>query len=158
MTYDDLMAAPLFGANRHVFDCDECKRPDKWAAYEVFGDMRNSTQEEVDAFNKMLADMSIPFHATVDDIVAVAERMERQEQAKCDEYVVAYPRVTSEDLTANHAAGLPVTRERIVRCKDCYYFRRDMALYDADCPHFCAEHGIDMAEDDGFCSWAREAE
>lgn len=72
-----------------------------------------------------------------------------------DEQIIAYPRITSEDLAANHAAGLPIGRERIVRCKDCHYFFRDATPHDEDCPHFCSKHGIDMAEDDGFCSWAR---
>ena len=35
------------------------------------------------------------------------------------EYVMAYPQPTDEDLVANHAAGLPVKRERLTRCKDC---------------------------------------
>ena len=40
-------------------------------------------------------------------------------EIECVEYVVAYPQPTDEDLAANHAAGLPVTRERLTRCKDC---------------------------------------
>lgn len=154
---DDLMAAPLVGANRHALECDE--RSDKWAAYEMFGEMRGSTQDEVDALNRMLASMSIPLQVTVDDVMGMAERMERQIELEYDEYVVATPKhLTSEDLTANHAAGLPLTREHIVRCKDCYYFFRNATPHDDECPHFCSKHGIDMGEDDNFCSWGRPRE
>lgn len=143
VTLDDLYAAPVVGANRHAF--------------EMFGNMRPSTQEEIDAYNKMLTDMSIPFHANIDDIIAAKERMERQKQIEYDEWVVATPKnLTSDDYTENHAAGIPITREHIVRCKDCHYFFRDASPYEIDdCPHFCSKHGIDMAEDDGFCSWGR---
>ena len=143
MTLDDLYAAPVVGANRHAF--------------EMFGNMRSSTQEEIDAYNKMPADISIPFHASVDDVIAAKKRMERQKQIEYDEWVVATPKnLTSDDLTENHAAGIPITREHIVRCKNCNCFLRDASPYEIDdCPHFCSKHGIDMAEDDGFCSWGR---
>lgn len=143
MTLDDLYAAPVVGANRHAF--------------ELFGNMRPSTQEEIDAHNKMRADMSIPLNVNINDIVAASERVERQRQLEYDERVVATPmNLTWDDLAENHAAGLPVTREHIVRCKDCHYFLRDASPYEIDdCPHFCSKHGIDMAEDDGFCSWGR---
>lgn len=45
-----------------------------------------------------------------------------------------------------------------LRCKDCLYFFRDATPHDDDCPHFCSKHGIDMAEDDGYCSWGRRRE
>lgn len=151
MILDDLIAAPLVGANRHALECDE--KPDKWATYEM------STLDVVDIFNEMLSCLGIPFQATVDDIMAAAERMERQKEIEYDEWVVATPKnLTSEDLTANHAAGLPVTREHVIRCKDCYYFLRDVTPHDKDCPHFCSHHGSDMDDDNGFCSWAREVE
>ena len=64
LTIDDLMAAPLFGANRHILEYDEL--------------------------------------------------------------VYAIPRnLTKEDLSANHAAGLPLLRERVVRCKDCKFYQRN---------------------------------
>lgn len=158
MTLDDLFAAPLAGANRHALECDEGN--EKWAARRMFSGacgMCSPTQEEVDAYNKMLAGMSIPFHASVDDVIAAKKRMERQEQIEYDEWVVATPKnLTSDDYAENHAAGLPITREHIVRCKDCHCFFRDASPYEIDdCPHFCSKHGIDMAEDDGFCSWGR---
>lgn len=112
MTFDDLYAAPIVGANRH--------------ALEMFGEMRPSTQDEIDAHNKMLADMSIPLHVSVDDVIAAKERMERQRQIEYDEWVVATPmNLTSDDLTENHAAGIPITREHIVRCKDCEFYQRN---------------------------------
>lgn len=75
------------------------------------------------------------------------------------EWVEACPaELTNEDLAANHAAGLPIRREHIVRCRDCVYFFRDATLHDEDCPHFCSMHGIDMTEDDNFCSWGRRSE
>lgn len=124
MTIDDLIAAPLFGANRHVLDDDE--RPNKWAAFDMFGDMHSPTEEEVESYNKMLASMSIPFQVTIDDILLAQERMERQSQVEYDEWIVATPKnITSDDLTANHAAGLPVTREHIVRCKDCEFYQKN---------------------------------
>ena len=91
----------------------------------ALSETRDLTQEEVDEFNKMLADMGILFHTTIDGLRAFTERMERQSQVEYDEYVVGYPRITGEDLTANHAAGLPVTREHIVRCKDCEFYQRN---------------------------------
>lgn len=142
MTLDDLLAAPVVGANRHAF--------------EMFGEMRPSTQEEIDAYNKMLADMSIPLRVSADSVIAAKRRMERKKQIEYDEWIVATPKnLTSDDYAENHAAGLPVPREHITRCKDCHYFCRDATPFDEDCPHFCSQHGIDMAEDDGFCSWGR---
>lgn len=158
MTLDDFFAAPLAGANRHALECDESN--EKWAARRLFSGacgMCSSTQEEVDAYNKMLADMSIPLNVNINDIVAASERVERQRQLEYDERVVATPtNLTWDDLAENHAAGLPITKEHIVRCKDCHYFVRDASPYEIDdYPHFCSKHGIDMAEDDGFCSWGR---
>lgn len=43
----------------------------------------------------------------------------------------------------------------LIRCRDCIYFFRDATPHDEDCPHFCSKHGIDMDEDDGYCSWGR---
>lgn len=144
MTFDDLMAAPLVGANRHALECDE--KPDKWATYEM------STWDEVDAFNEMLSCLGIPFQATVDDIMAAAERMERQKEIEYDEWVVATPKnLTSEDLTANHAAGLPVTREHIVRCKDCRWSKEapKVESYHLECNlRPLSRHYV---RDDGFC-------
>ena len=74
MTLDDLLAAPLVGANRHALELDE--HPDKWAAYDMFGEMRGSTQEEADAFIKALSETDFPFYASVDEIMSVAERLE----------------------------------------------------------------------------------
>lgn len=112
MTLDDLYAAPIVGANRH--------------ALEMFGEMRPSTQDEIDAYSKMLADMSIPFQASLDDVMTIAERIERQRQLEYDERVVATPiNLTWDDLAENHAAGLPVMREHIVRCKDCEFYQRN---------------------------------
>lgn len=106
MTLDDLYAAPVVGANRHAFG--------------LFGNMRPSTQEEIDAYSKALADMGFPYKATASEIATVIKRMERQMQIEYDEWIVATPKnLTSDDYAENHAAGLPITREHIVRCKDC---------------------------------------
>lgn len=127
MTLDDLLAAPLTGANRHALECDESN--EKWAARRIFSgacDMCSLTQEELDAYNKMRADMSIPLNVNINDIVAASERVERQRQLEYDERVVATPmNLTWEDLAENHAAGLPVMREHIVRCKDCEFYQRN---------------------------------
>ena len=48
-------------------------------------------------------------------------------------------------------------RERIVRCRDCDGFLRDATLRD-EYPHFCAVHGIDLRDGDGFCAWPRPKE
>ena len=60
--------------------------------------------------------------------------------------------VSVEPLTRDEALDIA----SVVRCKDCRCFLRDASPYEIDdCPHFCSQHGIDMAEDDGFCSWGR---
>lgn len=86
------------------------------------------------------------FPARPEDILALAERVDRE----YDECVVAYPKnVTSEMLSANHAAGLPVTREHIVRCKDCDYFKAN-----SDATHgggFCRVWARPRKTNDGFC-------
>lgn len=98
LTIDDLMAAPLFGANRHILEYDEL--------------------------------------------------------------VYAIPRnVTKEDLSASHAAGLPLERERIIRCKDCKFY--DEIVHACEHPNITAFRGdipinyILTCFDDDFCCWAK---
>lgn len=83
-----------------------------------------------------------------------------------DERVVAYPtNITSEDLTANHAAGLPLYREKVIRCKDCRFLCRTSlrALNRPD--HLTCRRFVDgglggrmEVYGEGFCAWAEEAE
>lgn len=76
-----------------------------------------------------------------------------------DEWIVATPRnVTGEDLSRNHAAGLPLTRERIIRCRDCRWFSEYETPNDEEYPHFCLYHGTDLERVDGFCAWAERTE
>lgn len=76
-----------------------------------------------------------------------------------EEFVEAFPKhLTSEDLRANHAAGLPLIREQIVRCKDCQAFIENATKYDDECPHFCTFHGSDAVSPLGFCSWGERFE
>lgn len=129
---------------------------DKFSAYEMFDGMRNVTQEELEDLNK-LYELWLEEHSQSSlDPNMLPRYGAGGREIEYDEQIIAYPIITSEDLTANHAAGLPLTRERIVRCKDCAYFFRDATLHDDECPHFCSKHGTDMDDDMGFCSWARE--
>lgn len=80
-----------------------------------------------------------------------------------DEHIVACPRVTHELLTANHAAGLPLMREQIVRCKDCEYYEPDYtdgAMFDATvCWAWDNGHDYPSATSpDGFCHRAKPRE
>ena len=79
-----------------------------------------------------------------------------------DEWIEAVPKnLTSEDLSANHAAGLPITKEHIIRCKDCRWFTEFETPSDEEYPHFCIYHGTDLTDldkVDGFCAWAEYKE
>lgn len=84
-----------------------------------------------------------------------AERLERR--IEYDEYVIAYPKnLTSEDLSANHAAGLPLTREHIVRCGNCRW-SKDAPVVDVY--HLeCALRPLSRhyTRDEDFCSHGEE--
>ena len=45
----------------------------------------------------------------------------------------------------------------VVRCRDCTQFMRDF-FTDEGRPHFCAEHGVDLPDGEGFCAWAARTE
>lgn len=72
----------------------------------------------------------------------------------------AVPRnLTKEDLSASHAAGLPLERERIIRCKDCKFY--DEVIHACDHPNITALRGdvpinyILTCFDEDFCCWAK---
>lgn len=106
-------------------------------------------------YEKWLASRSIPFQATESDVMTIAERLERR--IEYDEYVIAYPKnLTSEDLSANHVAGLPLTREHIVRCKDCRWAKDAPIVegYHLDCAlRPLSRH---YTRDEDFCSHGEE--
>lgn len=123
---------------------------DKFSAYEMYG-IGDVTQDELEDLKKMY-ELWLEAHSqTLDDSDLFPSHGAGGREIKYDEQIVAYPRVTSEDLTANHAAGLPLTRERIVRCKDCKYGFDECSgyLYCGRRPGHCFE-----THADGFCSWA----
>lgn len=80
-----------------------------------------------------------------------------------DERIVAYPKVTPEMLTTNHAAGLPLMREQIVRCRDCEYYEPDYtdgAMFDATVC-WAWDNGRDypsVTSPNGFCHRAKPRE
>ena len=127
---------------------------DKFSVYELYVSY-DVVRDELEDIRKMYELWLEAYSQTLDGPDLFPRHDAGGREIEYDEQIVAYPRVTSEDLTANHAAGLPLTRERIVRCKDCYFFLRGATPHDDDCPHFCVKHGIDMDDDGGFCSWGR---
>ena len=115
------------------------------------------TDEEWEAYSSAI----LPLGSTlgVASFVAARDAAERMGLIEYDEYIVAYPRnLTDEILTANHAAGLPKTREKVVRCESCRWFWEGATPHDDGCPHFCVELGIDLPDGRGFCAWAESKE
>lgn len=106
-----------------------------------------------------LASFGISFQTTSEAIEIVGQRLGGLRPIEYEEYVVKYPRnLTSEDLSANHAAGLPIIAERVVRCVNCRWFKENATLHDSERPHFCALNGFDMADEYGFCSYGEPKE
>lgn len=113
------------------------------------------TEAEYVAASDMLASFGLVFSATKEEIEHIAERIR---QIEYDEYIVKYPKnLTSEDLSANHAAGLPITAERVVRCVNCRWFQENVTPHDSERPHFCALNGFDMGDAYGFCAWGEQS-
>lgn len=113
------------------------------------------TEAEYVATSDMLASFGLVFSASKEEIEHMAERIR---QIEYDEYIVKYPKnLTSEDLSANHAAGLPITAEKVVRCMNCRWFRENATPRDRDRPHFCALNGFDMGDAYGFCAWGEQS-
>lgn len=118
--------------------------------------LNDFSDEELESFARTFASFDFPFYATMSDIEKISERLERLRPIEYEEYIVKYPRnLTSEDLPANHTAGLPITAEKIVRCMDCVWFRENATPHDRERPNFCALNGFDMAGWSGFCAWGR---
>lgn len=46
-------------------------------------------------------------------------------------------------------------REEIVRCRDCKGIRANATPYNRERPHWCVTLGIDLADGNGFCAWAK---
>lgn len=57
------------------------------------------------------------------------------------------------DDNRNHLYSQWLTKESIVRCRDCSWFHEDATLEDQEYPHFCHQHGIDLMDGNGFCAW-----
>lgn len=116
------------------------------------------TDEEYAAFVDRLIELSnTPPPATDAEVEAMKSVLDRLRPLEYDEYVVRIPKPTEEDMSANHAAGLPVM-EKIVRCRACKWFREDWTPHDRERPYFCVLHGDDLADGYGFCSWSEPKE
>lgn len=106
-----------------------------------------------------LASFGFSFQTTSEAMEIVGQRLGGLHPIEYEEYVVKYPKnITSEDLSANHAAGLPITAERVVRCVNCRWFQENVTPHDSERPHFCALNGFDMADEYGFCAWGEPKE
>lgn len=116
------------------------------------------SDEELESFARAFASFDFPFYATTSDIEKISERLKRLHPIEYEEYIVKYPKnLTSEDLSANHAAGLPITAERVVRCVNCRWFQENVTPHDSERPHFCALNGFDMGDAYGFCAWGEQS-
>lgn len=137
---------------------------DKFSAYEMFDGMRNVTQEELEDLNK-LYELWLEEHSQSSlDPNMLPRYGAGGREIEYDEQIIAYPIITSEDLTANHAAGLPLYRERIVRCKDCEHAWAHDGCIECLC-HFVQtwdyyndEPMHTAVRPDGFCSWGKRRE
>lgn len=124
---------------------------EKFAAFDIFGDMWHVTQEDIDAFRDVLTACGCTgFPATAEEIDEVMRRIDER-KPKWNEWVTAFPVVTGEMLTENHAAGLPETRERITRCKDCRWAREAPPVEEWHLECRVRPLNRHYTPDDGFC-------
>lgn len=128
-------------------------------AEEISGDFFDLQEEMRQAYERWLETESCPMGMS---LFSLPQHGANGREIEYDEWIEAVPKnLTSEDLTANHAAGLPLIRERIIRCKDCRWFTEFETPSDEEYPHFCIYHGTDLTELDkvaGFCAWAEYRE
>lgn len=80
----------------------------------------------------------------------------------CGEAVYAVYLTQREDMMHTTATADPrwieyEFRQAIVRCHDCKWLVYDATPGD-DNPHFCRQHGVDMFNVNGFCSWGERVE
>ena len=112
-----------------------------------------------DLFERWLETESRPMGTSLFNL---PQRGANGREIEYDEWIEAVPKnLTSEDLSANHAAGLPITREHIIRCKDCRWLTDFETPSDEEYPHVCIYHGTDLTDldkVDGFCAWAEYKE
>lgn len=111
------------------------------------------TQDELDAYNELVVSLGLPvLAATVEQINEMERRIaEEKSRTKWNEWVTASPVVTDEMLAENHAAGLPETRERITRCKDCRLAREAPPVEEWHLECRVRPLNRHYTPDDGFC-------
>lgn len=111
------------------------------------------TQDELDTYNELVVSLGLPgLAATVEQINEMERRIaEEKARTKWNEWVTAFPVVTGEMLAENHAAGLPETRERITRCKDCRWAREATPVEEWHLECRVRPLNRHYTPDDGFC-------
>ena len=117
-------------------------------------DWSDVTDEEIESLINMLDVKAVSeMERLLEEAVAnglVPAPVRPAREIEYDEVIKAFPtNLTPEDFKANHAAGLPVTRERIVRCKDCDYFKANSDTSNGG--GFCRVWARPRRTDSGFC-------
>lgn len=59
-----------------------------------------------------------------------------------------------KDYIGNGQFNMGVTDERIIRCRECKWFRENATPHDTDGRYnFCTQFGFDFKGSNGFCAW-----
>lgn len=95
--------------------------------------------------------MPVPSRLKAEQIQELMDRHSKQYQSPVDPTVwlteYDYQGIADE---LNDTIGF-------VYCRECDHFLENATTHDKKYPHFCSEHGIDMADANGFCAWGRKS-
>lgn len=126
----ELLTCPFCGGEAGVIDYDdEC-----WVAHQCV----NGTSVETESYETANEAIAAWNRRTGNAYATV--RMPKETQRRIEQMV-------HEEV----AAGL--ADMGLVRCEDCKSFKESETPHDDERPHFCTLHGIDLADDTGFCAW-----